>query len=323
MKIDYKEAFEKSRIAGSIAAGALDEVAKIVKPGITTNEIDTSVFVQTLKNHGVDRFFCVPGESYLSVMDELLYSPGISSRFYEGRYVSGQIAGHLSKTGQAGYVASFPIPEVMRGINAFLLGAQSVNPKFRMKVIWVNSWFDPDKEANAAKKLIDQGADILTQHTDSTAVVQIAEENKVLAFGQASDMTPFAPDYLLTSIINNWGDYYTARTKAVLDGSWFSTDTFGGMDVNMVVMGAFKNMPEQVKRSAKATTKALASGGVHPFVGPIIKQDGTTMVAEGEKLSLKALLGMDWYVQGVDVDPNRIDERRRRAMQRLDFSETA
>jgi len=224
-----------------------------------------------------------------------------SSRFYEGRYVSGQIAGHLSKTGQAGYVASFPIPEVMRGINAFLLGAQSVNPEFRMKVIWVNSWFDPDKETIAAQKLIDQGVDILTQHTDSTAVVQIAEENKVLAFGQASDMTPFAPDYLLTSIINNWGDYYIARTKAVLEGSWLSTDTFGGMDVNMVVMGAFKNMPEQVKRSAKATTKALASGGVNPFSGPIIKQDGTTMVAEGEKLSLKALLGMDWYVQGVDV----------------------
>ena len=141
----------------------------------------------------------------------------------------------------------------------------------------------------------------MTQHTDSTAVVQIAEENRVLAFGQASDMTPFAPDYLLTSIINNWGDYYTARTQAVLEGSWLSTDTFGGMDVNMVVMGAFKNMPEQVKRSAKATTKALASGGVHPFDGPIIKQDGTTMVAEGERLSLKALLGMDWYIQGVDV----------------------
>jgi simple sugar transport system substrate-binding protein len=171
-----------------------------------------------------------------------------------------------------------------------------------MKVIWVNSWFDPDKETIAAQKLIDQGVDILTQHTDSTAVVQIAEENKIHAFGQASDMTPFAPDYLLTSIINNWGDYYIARTKAALEGTWRSKDTFGGMDVNMVVMGAFKNMPEQVKRSAKATTKAIASGGVHPFAGPIIKKDDSLiMVARGEKLSLKALLGMDWYVQGIDV----------------------
>ena len=224
-----------------------------------------------------------------------------SSRFYEGRYVAGQIAGHISKTGQAGYVASFPIPEVMRGINAFLLGAQSVNPDFRMKVIWVDSWFDPDKEMIAAKKLLDQGVDILTQHTDTTAVVQIGEENKVHSFGQASDMTPFAPDYVLTSIINNWGDYYIERTKAVLEGTWLSTDTFGGMDANMVVMGAFKNMPEQVKRAAKATAKAVTSGGLHPFAGPIVKKDGTTVVAAGEKLSLEALLGMNWYVQGVDV----------------------
>jgi basic membrane protein A len=224
-----------------------------------------------------------------------------SSRFYEGRYVIGQIAGHLSKTGQAGYVASFPIPEVMRGINAFLLGAQSVNPDFRMKVVWVNSWFDPDKEAAAAKKLLDQGVDILTQHTDSTAVVQVAEENKVYSFGQASDMTPFAPDYVLTSIINNWGDYYIQRTNAVLDGTWVSTNTFGGVDVNMVVMGAFKNMSAQLKRSAKATTEAIAIGGLHPFAGPIIKKDGTEVIAKGEKLSLEALLGMDWYIQGVDI----------------------
>ena len=132
-------------------------------------------------------------------------------------------------------------------------------------------------------------------------MVQIAEENKVHSFGQASDMTPFAPDYLLTSIINNWGDYYIQRTSAVLAGTWFSTDTFGGMDVNMVVMGGFKNMPEQVKRSANATTKAIVNGGLYPFAGPIIKKDGTTAVAEGEKLSLEALLGMDWYIQGVDV----------------------
>lgn len=224
-----------------------------------------------------------------------------SSRFYEGRYVIGQIAGHLSKTGQAGYVASFPIPEVMRGINAFLLGAQSVNPDFRMKVIWVNSWFDPDKEAIAAKKLLDQGVDILTQHTDSTAVVQIGEENKVHSFGQASDMTPFAPDYVLTSIINNWGDYYIERTKAVLEGTWVSTDTFGGMDVNMVVMGSLKNMPEKIKRIAEATTKAITSGELYPFTGPIIKKDGSAVVDEGQKLSLEALLDMDWYVQGVDV----------------------
>jgi len=224
-----------------------------------------------------------------------------SSRFYEGRYVIGRIAGHISKAGQAGYVASFPIPEVMRGINAFLLGARSVNPNFRVKVVWVNSWFDPDKEAEAAKELVAQGVDILTQHTDSTAVVLVAEENEIYAFGQASDMTPFAPDFLLTSIINHWGDYYVERTRAVLDGFWKSKDTFGGMNVNMVRMGAFRNMSDSVKGVAEATTADITSGVLHPFAGPIIKRDGSRAVGAGEILALDALLTMDWYVRGVDV----------------------
>lgn len=163
------------------------------------------------------------------------------ARFYEGRYVIGQIAAQMSKSGVAGYIGSFPIPEVVRGINSFLLGAQTVNPDFKLKVIWVNSWFDPGREADAAKVLISQGADIITQHTDSTAAVQVAEEQGVSAFGQASDMAPFAPNALLTSIIDNWADYYIARTQAVLDGSWVSTDTFGGMDANMVEMGPYIN----------------------------------------------------------------------------------
>ncbi len=223
-----------------------------------------------------------------------------SSRFYEGRYVIGQIAGKMSKSGQAGYIASFPIPEVVRGINSFLLGAQSVNPDFKLKVVWVNSWFDPGKEADAAKVLISQGADVITQHTDSTAAIQVAEEKGVYAFGQASDMTAFAPNALLTSIINNWSDYYIARTKAVLDGSWEANNTFGGMDVNMVRMGAFTNMPADVKAMAEATTQAIISGELHPFAGPISKQDGSQVIGEGKVLDLGTLLGMNWYVQGVD-----------------------
>ena len=223
-----------------------------------------------------------------------------SSRFYEGRYVIGQIAAKTSKSGIAGYIGSFPIPEVVRGINAFLLGAQSVNPDFKLKVIWVNSWFDPGKEADAAKVLISQGADIITQHTDSTAAVQVAEEQGVHAFGQASDMEAFAPNALLTSIIDNWADYYVDRTQAVLDGTWVSTDTFGGMDDNMVNMGPFVNMPADVKAMAEATTAAIMSGELHPFAGPIFKQDGTVGAAEGEVVALGELLGMGWYVQGVD-----------------------
>ena len=223
-----------------------------------------------------------------------------SGRFYEGRYVIGQIAAKMSKTGVAGYIASFPIPEVVRGINSFMLGAQSVNPDFKVKVVWVNSWFDPGREADAAKVLISQGADMISQITDSTAPAQVAAELGANVFGQATDMSAFAPDALLTSIIDNWDDYYVERTQAVLDGTWVSTDTFGGFDINMVNMGPFINMPADVKAMAEATTASIKSGDFHPFTGPIYKQDGSLAAAEGEIIDLGVLLGMDWYVLGVD-----------------------
>lgn len=223
-----------------------------------------------------------------------------SSRFYEGRYVIGQVAAKMSKSGTAGYIASFPIPEVVRGINAFLLGAQSVNPDFKLKIIWVNSWFDPGKEADAAKALIDQGADIISQHTDSPAPLQIAAERGVLAFGQASDMIKFAPKNQMTSIVDNWNDYYIARVKAVLDGTWESTDTWGGFNADMVDMAPYTNLPEDVAAAAKATVDAISAGTLHPFKGPIFKQDGTEAIAEGASLDDGKLLGMNWYVKGID-----------------------
>jgi basic membrane protein A and related proteins len=143
-----------------------------------------------------------------------------NSKFHEGRYVQGVIAAKMSEKGLAGYIASFPIPEVVMGINAFVLGAQSVNPDFKVKVVWANTWFDPGKEADAAKALIDQGVDIITQHTDSTAPMQVAAERGIKAFGQASDMIKFGPETQLTSIIDDWGHYYTERVKAVMDGTW-------------------------------------------------------------------------------------------------------
>ena len=222
------------------------------------------------------------------------------ARFYEGRYVIGQIAAKVSKSGVAGYVASFPIPEVVRGINAFMLGAQSVNPDFKVKVVWVNSWFDPGKEADAAKVMIGQGADIITQHTDSTAPLQIAEEMGVVGFGQASDMIHFAPKAQLTSIIDNWGPYYVARTQAVLDGTWESSDTWDGMAEGMVVMAPYTNLPEDVVAMATETAEKIRSGAMHPFDGPIHRQDGEMAIGEGEHLDDGTLLGMNWYVQGVD-----------------------
>lgn len=223
-----------------------------------------------------------------------------SSRFYEGRYVIGQIAAKVSKSGTAGYIASFPIPEVVRGINAFLLGAQTVNPDFKLKIIWVNSWFDPGKEADAAKALIDQGADIITQHTDSPAPLQIAAERGVMGFGQASDMIKFAPKNQMTSIVDNWNDYYIARVKAVLDGSWESIDTWGGFNADMVDMAPYTNLPDDLVAAAKVTADAISSGTLHPFKGPITKQDGTEAVGEGAHLDDGTLLGMNWYVKGIE-----------------------
>ena len=223
-----------------------------------------------------------------------------STRFYEGRYVIGQIAARVSKSGVAGYIASFPIPEVVRGINSFMLGAQSVNPDFKLKVVWVSTWFDPGKEADAAKVLIDLGADIISQHTDSPAALQVAAERGVFAFGQASDMIAFGPDTQLTAIVNNWAPYCIARVQAVLDGTWQSTDTWDGMGPGMVAMAPYTNLPDDVVAMAQETQAKITSGEFHPFTGPIHKQDGSMAIGEGEALDDGTLLGMNWYVKGVD-----------------------
>lgn len=230
-------------------------------------------------------------------------SPNVAtynSKFHEGRYVQGVIAASMSKAGVAGYIASFPIPEVVMGINAFLLGAQSVNPDFKLKVNWAQTWFDPGKEADAAKVLIDQGVDIITQHTDSTAPMQIAAERGIKAFGQASDMIKFGPETQLTSIIDNWGPYYTERVKAVMDGTWEQIDIWGGMAEGHVVMAEYANMPDDVKKLAEETEAKIKSGEFNPFTGPVKKQDGSEWLKDGEVAEDGVLLGLNFYVAGVD-----------------------
>ncbi len=224
------------------------------------------------------------------------------ARFYEGRYVIGRIAGAMTKSNTVGYVASFPIPEVVRGINAFTLGLRSVNPDATVKVVWVNSWYDPGKEGDAAKALIDQGADIISQHTDSPAPLQVAEERGVYGFGQASDMSAFAPKAQLTAIIDNWDTYYVSRAKAVIDGTWESVDVWDGIDAGMVEMAPYNEevLPAEVVADAKATEEAIKSGELHPFAGPIKNQAGEVVIKEGETADDGMLLGMDWYVEGVE-----------------------
>jgi basic membrane protein A and related proteins len=224
-----------------------------------------------------------------------------SARFHEGRYVIGQIAGKMTKSNVIGYVASFPIPEVVSGINAFMLGAQSVNPNIKVKIVWANTWFDPGKEADAAKALLDQGADIISQHTDSPAPLQQAEARGKLAFGQASDMIRFAPKATMTSIVDNWNDYYIARVKAALDGSWKSEDTWGGFAMNMVNMAPYTNMPDDVKALATKTAADIKSGALNPFKCPVYGQDGKEIECKGKTaLSDEQVLGMNFYVKGID-----------------------
>ncbi|TPJ50833.1 BMP family ABC transporter substrate-binding protein [Mesorhizobium sp. B2-7-1] len=222
-----------------------------------------------------------------------------NARFYEGRYVLGQIAAKESKKGLAGYIVSFPIPEVVMGINSFILGAQSINPDFKVKIVWVNSWFDPGKEADAAKALFDQGADIIAQHTDSTAALQVAEERKLHGFGQSSDMIKFAPNAQLTSLTDEWGPYYISRVQAALDGTWKPDNVWLGIKDGAVKLAPYTNMPDDVKAMAQATEKKIA-GGWNPFTGPVSKQDGSPWLKDGEVADDGTLLGMNFYVKGID-----------------------
>jgi simple sugar transport system substrate-binding protein len=224
-----------------------------------------------------------------------------SGRFYEGRYIQGMIAAKMSKTGVLGYIVSFPIPEVISGINSTILGAQTVNPNIKVKIIWVSTWFDPGKEADAAKALADQGADVLMQHTDSPAAMQIASQRGLLAFGQDSDMIKFGPKSQLTAIVDNWAPYYIQRVNDVLDGSWKSTDTWGGLKSTLVEMAPYTNMPDDVKKMAMAAEAAIKAGTLHPFKCPITDQDGNTVPCKGgDHLDDGQILSMNFYVKGID-----------------------
>lgn len=224
-----------------------------------------------------------------------------SAKFHEGRYIIGRIAGKMTKTNTIGYVGAFPIPEVIAGINAFYLGAKSVNPNVKIKIAWAYDWFNPPKEGDAAKTLIDQGADVITQHTDSPAPLQQAAQRNVFAFGQASDMTKFAPNHILTSIIDDWAPYYVERTRAMLEGKWQSQDVFDGLAKGKVKMGPYVNMPPDVKKLAEETEAAIIAGKVDPFMCPVMAQDGKVVECKGgDRLSNEQVFGMNFYVQGIE-----------------------
>ena len=222
-----------------------------------------------------------------------------NARFYEGRYLAGVLAGKMSKTHVAGYVAAFPIPEVLQGVNAFTRGMRSVDPKAEVKVVWVNSWFDPGKERDAAITLIGQGADVVTHHTDSTAVVQAAEEKGKYAIAYHSDMKKYGPKAQLAAVTHHWGEYYTKQAQAVLDGTWKSSSTWGGIKDGMVKLeGINSSVPADVKQFVAAREKELVAGSLNPFTGPIKDNDGKVRLEKGV-LDDAALSKMDYFVEGV------------------------
>jgi len=222
----------------------------------------------------------------------------------EPRYVSGLIAGKMSASGQLGYVAAFPIPEVIRGINAFTLGVRSVNPAATVKVVWTNTWFDPQKERQAAEALLDGGADVIAQHQDTAGPQQAAEARGVYSVGYNTDMSAQAPKAVLTGPVWNWGGYYTDIVEQVQAGTWESGQFWGGWQdgvVDLAPIGAM--VPTDVKAMAEAEADRFRSGErtiYTVFTGPLTDQDGAERVAAGTAMTDEELLGMDWFVEGVD-----------------------
>ncbi|MFN9211778.1 MAG: BMP family ABC transporter substrate-binding protein [Betaproteobacteria bacterium] len=222
-------------------------------------------------------------------------------RFYEGRYLAGMLAGKMTKSNTLGYVAAFPIPEVLQGINAFTLSARSVNPKAQVRVIWVNSWYDPGKERDAANTLLkQQGADVVTHHTDSTAVVAAAEEAGKMAVAYHSDMSKFGPKAQLGAVTHHWGAYYTKRAQEQLDGKWATGSVWMGMKDGAIKLEAINpSVPKDVADMVTAKGQEIVEGKFQPFTGPIKTNDGKEVVPAGQSLTDEQLGQMNYYVQGV------------------------
>ncbi len=224
------------------------------------------------------------------------------SRTYEGAYMAGVIAGKMTKSNTLGVVGSIPIPEVIRNINSFTMGAQSVNPKVKTKVVWVNEWFNPPKETEAAQSLINQGADVLFQNTDSSAVLQTAAKNKKLAFGWDSDMTAYAPEAHLASAIINWAPYYVKATRDALDGKWTggSAVWWGVKEGAIDVVSISDKVPADTKAQIDKIKAGLKDGSFVIWKGPIVGQDGKEVLAKDAVADDKFLGGVNFYIKGVD-----------------------
>ncbi len=223
-----------------------------------------------------------------------------NARYYEGRYLAGIAAGRMTKTNVAGYVAGFPIPEVLQGLNAFTLGMRSVNPAAQVRVVWLGEWFNPPRERDAALTLFNQDADVIAFHTGSSAVMAAAQERGRLAVAYHSDMRKVAPDAQILAVTHEWGDYYTRRARAVLDGTWKPGSVWGGVKEGMVRVGDFgPRVPPAVRDEVLARQRDIAAGRLRPFQGPIQDNEGNAILPKGAALTDEQILGMNYLVAGV------------------------
>jgi len=220
-------------------------------------------------------------------------------RLYQARHVQGVIAGMMTKSDKICYIGAYPIPEVIREINTFFMGARRMNPDVEMDIIWVNTWYDPGKESDAAKVLMGQGCDMVAQHTDSPAPMQAAEQQGKFGFGQASDQIAFAPEAQLTATIDNWSPYYIRKVQAVIDGNWESENYFGHMNEDVVQMAPFTNMPDDVRAIAQKVKDAISNGEYFAFTGPIRDQAGEIRIQANEVATDGELNSMNYYVEGI------------------------
>lgn len=220
---------------------------------------------------------------------------------YEGSYLTGIAAAKMTKNNQLGYVGAFPISEVIYNLNAFTLGAQSVNPDVKVSVVWTNTWYDPTTERQAAISLLDKGADVLLAYQDSPATLQAAAERGAFAGGNDSDMSKYAPDNYLTNPVWNWGPYYVKAVQSVMDGTWKSEQYSGDMTDGMIDIAPFGNkVPDDVKKLVEDAKAKIISGDLDVFTGPISDNAGNVKVQEGQKLTLEEVLAMNWLVKGVE-----------------------
>ncbi len=223
-----------------------------------------------------------------------------NARYYEGRYLAGILAGRMTKTRVAGYVAGFPIPEVLQGINAFALGMRSVNPRAEVKVVWLNAWFDPPRERDAAMSLFNQDVDVIAFHTGSSAVMAAAQERGKMAVAYHSDMRKAGPDAQIVAVTHHWGDYYTRRARQVLQGEWKSTSIWGGVNEGMVQVSHFgARVPAALQTEVLARQWDIAAGRLRPFAGPIVDNEGRTVIDKGAALTDEQILSMNYLVAGV------------------------